>query len=517
MSSMNETNPPRICVPVCEQYARNLTQAITRAVVDADVIEVRLDCLLPAELDAALHDLRQLLRSCPRPVILTLRPAEQGGYRELNRSERIAFWSERVGGNDVYADFADIELDLASSDMEGKELDWNRVVCSHHDFAGVPTDLEKVYERMTATPARILKIAVQVNDATDCLPVFHLLERARREKREMIAIAMGEAGIATRILAPSRGAFLTYGALDDAHQTAPGQISARELRELYRVHQLNEQTEITGLIGAPVKHSVSPHMHNAAFAARGLNAVYLPFEVRDLSAFVTRMAHPRTREIEWNLRGFSVTAPHKSVVMQHLDWIDEAAREIGAVNTIVIEDDMLRGYNTDASAFLAPLQERLNNLRGANCAIIGAGGVARGALWSLRKAGARLNVFARDQARAQMLADEFDAHAYHLAGASFKNFDVVINATPLGTRGISEDETPADAAQLQGARIAYDLVYNPCETLFLREARAAGCEVIGGLAMLVNQAAAQFELWTNKTPAQDVMREAAEKQLMKAE
>ncbi len=514
---MNESNPPRICVPVCEQYARNLTQAITRAAVDADVIELRLDCLLPAELDAALRDLRQLLRACTRPVILTLRPAEQGGYRELNRSERIAFWSERGGDNDVYEGFADIELDLASGYVEWKELDWNRVVCSHHDFAGVPADLEKIYERMAATPARILKIAVQANDATDCLPILHLLERARREKREMIVIAMGEAGIVTRILAPSRGAFLTYGASDETHRTAPGQIGARELRELYRIHQLDEQTEITGLIGSPVKHSVSPQMHNAAFAAQRLNAVYIPFEVRDLSAFMRRMAHPRTREIEWNLRGFSVTAPHKSEVMQHLDWIDNAAREIGAVNTVVIEDSALRGYNTDAAAFLQPLQQRINNLRDANCAIIGTGGAARGALWSLRQAGAHLNVFARKQAHAQTLADEFGAHAHHLAGASFKNFDVVINATPLGTRGISENETPATRSQLQGARIAYDLVYNPCETLFLREAIAAGCKVIGGLSMLVNQAATQFELWTNETPVRDVMREAAEQQLMKAE
>ncbi len=514
---MNETNPPRICIPVCEQYARNLTQAIARAAVDADVIELRLDCLLPAELDAALRDLRQLLRACSRPVILTLRPAEQGGHRELNLTERRALWSNHIGYNDEFADFADIELDLASDYMEREELAWDRVICSHHDFAGVPADLEKIYERMAATPARILKIAVQANDATDCLPVFHLLERARREKREMIAIAMGEAGIATRILAPSRGAFLTYGASDETHRTAPGQIGARELRELYRVHQLDEQTEITGLIGSPVKHSVSPHIHNAAFAACGLNAVYIPFEVRDLSAFVTRMAHPRTRESKWNLRGFSVTAPHKSAVMQHLDWIDNAAREIGAVNTIVIKDDALHGYNTDAAAFLAPLQEKLNNLRDANCAIIGAGGAARGALWSLRKAGARLNVFARNQASAQTLADEFGAHAHHLAGASFKNFDVVINSTPLGTRGINENDTPAVATQLQGARIAYDLVYNPCETLFLREASAAGCKVIGGLSMLVNQAAAQFELWTNETPVRDVMREAAEQQLMKAE
>ncbi|MGI8655721.1 MAG: shikimate dehydrogenase [Pyrinomonadaceae bacterium] len=517
---MNEAKHPRICVPICVSHARDLPQMLERAAHVADIIELRLDCLDGAQFDTALQELGALLHANVRPLILTFRPAEQGGQRALDFFDRVGFWSSGwrswYGGKNQKPELVDIELDLLDSCHVWKFnelIEQQRVICSHHDFVGIPADLVKIYERMAATSARILKIAVQADEITDCIPIFQLLERARLEGREMIAIAMGEAGVATRILAPSRGAFLTYGAQDEAHQTAPGQLSAKDLRELYRVHQLNERTDITGLIGAPVAHSVSPHMHNAAFAARKVNAVYVPFEVRNLEAFIRRMAHPRTRELVWNLRGLSVTAPHKSEVLNYLDWIEPSAREIGAVNTIVFEDDALHGYNTDADAFLAPLKNMIGDLRDARCAVIGAGGASRGVLWSLRHAGANATVFARNEGRAQKLAEQFSADARKLDGANFKNFDAVINATPLGTRGTSENETPAVASQLEGASIAYDLVYNPHETCFLREARHGGCKVIGGLQMLVDQAAAQFELWTKETAPQDVMREAAEKQL----
>jgi shikimate dehydrogenase len=200
----------------------------------------------------------------------------------------------------------------------------------------------------------------------------------------------------------------------------------------------------------------------------------------------------------------------------HIADVKPSAREIGAVNTIVIEGDELHGYNTDAPAFISPLQSKIKNLRDARVAIIGAGGAARSALWSLRKEEARVVVFARRPDRAQALARNFDANAEHLAGANFDGFDLVVNATPLGTRGDSETETPVVAAQLRGAHLAYDLVYNPTDTRFLREAAQAGCEVVGGLEMLVAQATAQFKLWTGEDAPLEVMRAAAEKRLQGA-
>jgi shikimate dehydrogenase len=362
---------------------------------------------------------------------------------------------------------------------------------------------------MAATPARVLKIAVKAKDITDCIPLFNLLERARSENREMIALAMGVEGTATRILGPARGAFLTYGALDAKNTSAPGQLSASELRELYRADRLNQRTEIMGLVGSPVSHSLSPHIHNEAFKALDLNAVFLPFQVRDAGTFLRRMIHPATREIDWNLRGLSITAPHKIRVMEHLDWIEPSARAIGSVNTIVVEGDALHGYNTDAVGLLSPLNAEDVVLRDARCAVIGAGGAALSAIWSLQREGARVTLFARNVEKALPVADKFGVVCRELEGASFDGFDLVINATPLGTRGAMEGETPALSNQLRGARLAYDLVYNPQETRFLREAREAGCDCLGGLGMLVTQAAEQFRLWTGHAAPLDAMNRAA--------
>ena len=505
----------RVCVPVCESRAIDLRQAVARVSEVADIIELRLDYLQGDELFKALRGLPALISASTRPIIVTLRPIEQGGQREMDNLTRIIFWVEHFLYGKPHVDFADIELDLAQlfeqrEKDEGKELlNWERVICSQHYFAGPPVDLWKTFRQMASSPARILKIAVQANDITDCIEIFRLLEHARHEGREMIVVAMGEAGIATRILSPSRGAFLTYGSSDEDHASAPGQIGAAELRNIYRVHKLNSETEIMGLVGSPVSHSLSPRIHNAAFDALNMNAVYIPFEVRDAGEFLRRMAHPRTREIKWRLRGLSVTAPHKSDVVKHLDWIEASAQEIGAVNTIVVEDEGLRGYNTDVAALLVPLLEKGLSLRGARCAVVGAGGVARCALWSLRQKGVRVTVFARDVLKAKPTAEKFGADCRELEGASFDGFDLVINATPLGTRGEREDETPALANQLRGARMAYDLVYNPGDTRFLREARAAGCETASGLAMLIAQASEQFRLWTGKAAPLEVMNNAA--------
>jgi 3-dehydroquinate dehydratase/shikimate dehydrogenase len=511
---MEETNRVRICVPVCVSSVRALNHLSLLASEVGDLTELRFDCVESTELAQCLKESRKLMDSLDHPVIITFRPAEQGGKRALAHETRLQFWLfDKPNG----AAFFDIEFGLvtglASSTFTQDYLNWQTVICSHHDFVGVPADLEQLYERMASTPARILKIAVQADDVTDCIPVFKLLERARREGREMIAIAMGAAGIATRILGPSCGAFLTYGALETEHATAPGQLTARELRELYHIDAINRQTQIMGLIGLPVGHSVSPHIHNAAFAAAGVNAVYIPFEVRDAKSFFGRMVHPRTREIDWNLRGLSITAPHKATVMDYLDWVEPAAQEIGAVNTVVVVGDALHGYNTDATSVLQPVIEKLGSLRDSGCAIIGAGGAASAALWSLRREGARVAVFARNVEKANSLAKKFSARCEDLEAGSFDGFDLVINATPLGTCGQLENETPAISNQLRGARFAYDLVYNPTETRFLREARDAGCETLGGLSMLVQQATEQFKLWTGTDAPIEIMRDAAERAL----
>jgi 3-dehydroquinate dehydratase/shikimate dehydrogenase len=507
-----KNSPAKICVPVCVERSSELLTAIQRASAIADVIELRLDYLAENEREAALSILKRWLNSSDNAAILTFRPAEQGGHTAADLDTRRRFWTSLISLSGQA--WFDMELDLVLNfadepQTEDRSIDWSRVICSHHDFTGIPSQLDQLYQRMAATPARILKIAVRADDAPDCLPVFRLVERAQREGREMIAIAMGQSGIMTRILGPSRGSFLTYGAIDDEGASAPGQLTARKLRDVYRIDKLVQQTEVIGLLGNPVGHSLSPQIHNAAFHAAGVNAVYIPFEVRDVDQFMRRMADPRSRELDWNLRGLSVTAPHKSLVMKSLDWIEPTAKAIGAVNTIGIRDDEMCGYNTDAAGFLAPLKQKFGSLRGARCAIIGAGGGARAALWALRSEGAEVTLFVRDASKTENEPSEFEVESYPISAASFNGFDVVVNATPLGTRGALEEQTLATAEQFRGVRLAYDLVYNPLETRFLREARAAGCGTLGGIEMLLAQAVEQFKIWVGKDPDVEVMRAVA--------
>jgi 3-dehydroquinate dehydratase/shikimate dehydrogenase len=508
-----ENKPAKICVPVRVSRASELREALARAAKVADIIELRLDYLDDGDLIEVTQHLSDYLRESDLPKILTFRSIDQGGnIAEIE--QRRKFWLSL--GQLPEDCLIDLELDLANEFAQNASpgsFDWRNVICSFHDFAGFPKNLETIYEQMAATPAHILKIAVQTTDATDCLPIFDLPGRAQSEGREIIAIAMGPAGVMTRILGPSRGSFLTYGSLGHESATAPGQVTARDLRQIYRIDQIDRDTEIFGIIGKPVGHSLSRQIHNAAFAAAKVNAVYLPFEVTDANEFLRRMVRPESRELDWNLRGLSVTAPHKSAVMDRLDWIDTAAKAIGAVNTIVIREGQMRGYNTDATAFILPLREKFGSLEKLPCAIVGAGGGARAAAWALREAGAKVTLFARDAAKAQIVAEDLGVDYQSLARADFENFKIVINATPLGTRGLTEDQTVATAEQLRSVRLAYDLVYNPLETRFLREARAAGAQTLSGIEMLIAQAIEQFKLWTGAQPDIGVMREAAMKAL----
>ncbi len=529
-----------ICVSLAAPRVAELIPAMRGAAHHADIFEIRADYFNEAERQVFLNELPALLEHITRRVIITLRSREQGGHvfneeQPLNIHARADFHTRALQLLIPHDGLIDIELDLARHFQKSEQssaqpsaqasqssmmtaLDWRHVICSHHDFDGGANNIEAAYQELSATPARIMKSAITARDVIDCLPVIRTLRQAtnnaKHEGRELVLLAMGGAGVMTRILAPLFGSFLTYAAVDGKHATAPGQVTAAAMHDLYRVSKLDENTFITGLIGNPVAHSLSPHIHNRAFAARDVNAIYVPFETHDLDAFMRRMVHPKTRETDWNLRGLSVTAPHKQNIIPYLDDMDDAAREVGAVNTIVIKGDRLHGYNTDARAALVPLAG-LIDLYGKHVAVIGAGGACRAVLWSLRRAGARATVYARDTTRAAAVAQAYGAKCEKLGEGNFAHFDVVINTTPLGTRGTPhERETPAVAAQLRGARIVYDLVYNPSETPLMKEARNASCLAVGGLDMLIAQAAAQWMLWTGQDAAPiDVMRESARDEL----
>lgn len=270
-------------------------------------------------------------------------------------------------------------------------------------------------------------------------------------------------------------------------------------------------TQQVGLIGWPVAHSVSPAMHNAAFQALDLLWRYalMPTPPGEVGTALARLKAQ-------DYRGANVTVPHKQAVMPHLDEIAEAARAIGAVNTIVVYRDRLVGHNTDAAGFLAALREAGFEPAGKRALVLGAGGAARAVIYALNRAGCDVAVHNRTVRRAGELIRALAVPARlvpDLAEIEPAAFDLLVNATPAGMTPHVDASPWPEALPLPARWAVYDLIYNPAETRLLSRARAAGATAIGGLGMLVHQGALAFELWTGQSPPVEVMRAAAQNAL----
>lgn len=525
-------NNGKICVSVCAATADEFIADIRRAEELADVIELRFDKLDAEQFELFLVALKELKPTINKPFLAAMHDTVQKfTVDDLQLPQNFEVWEQILASDAI--DFIDpFQGGILAMLIE----DWNNVenlpphyrpfienarkhalICSFHDFEGVPDDLESKYEWMKETPASVIKIAVTAADLPDSIAIWKILERAASENKSFIPIAMGAAGKWTRILGLAHGAFMTYASLDACRETAPGQVTAKELIEDYRARELDDKTEVYGILGHPVAHSVSPEMHNAAFKFHDLNAVYIPFEVNNLDEFIARMVKPETREIDLNFKGFSVTIPHKQAIIKHLDFIDPTAKEIGAVNTVKIVDGRLHGYNTDAEGFIEPLKQTYGDLKDANVAIFGAGGSARACVYALKQAGAVITIFARNSDKARTFADEFnidfDEFLIDDQSPRTRNFDILVNTTPLGMTGRFENRTPARAHQIEKIKLVYDLVFNPLETRLMKEADKVNVAKIGGAAMLVAQGAAQFKIWTGKDAPVKEMTEAVLKKL----
>ena len=528
-------NNGKICVSVCAETADELIEQIKRAENLADVIEIRFDCLEPSEGTLGLSKISNF--KFQNSILATLRIENKSAEfffgnisnQQILQERTAAFWRRIRLWKKILSldnlDYLDFEDDLFIGFMKLKIFDEkvfqnHEIIFSHHDFTGTYQNLIKLYQNFSYADefnikCDIIKIAVQANEITDSIPVWKLLESAKSENKEIIPISMGEAGKWTRILGLAHGAFLTYAALDSGKETAPGQVSAEDLIEVYRAKELDENTEVYGIIGNPVSQSVSSYMQNAAFKFHNLNAVYIPFEVANLDEFIEKFVREETREVELNLKGFSVTIPHKQAILNHLDFIDEDAQKIGAVNTIKIMDGKIYGYNTDAHGFIEPLKNAYGDLNNVKVAVIGNGGAARACVYALKKENADVTIFARNPEKAENLASEFNVNLKKLGTrhSALGTQEILVNATPSGMKGKFENETPFIAEQLKGLNLVYDLVFNPFETKLLSEADKANVPKIGGLAMLIAQGMQQFEIWTGKNAPLEEMSRAALKKL----
>lgn len=501
-------NQKSIAISIAAPTLQEALSRIPEAESLADVIEFRLDSLMDLPLDNALPGVRQLVEATNLPVILTfhVHTRRPGGFIPT-LEQQVAFWRSLfalAGGRPIYFD---LDLRLAEWFHSMKEpVPWKNVIVSYHNFKETPTTLMEIYKRMKAMPAGILKIATQAQNISDNLSLFTLCQQAQRQQKPIIGLAMGDAGVMSRILSPVWGGILTFGSLRPGEQTAPGQLTAKELRHVYRVPELSDAWHITGIIGNPVAHSLSPQLHNAAYKHLHLDWVYLPLLVTDLRRFMGEFVNPSSRRWRWNLRGLSVTIPHKVEILSYLDQLDPVAECVGAVNTVVVESGRLVGYNTDVEGAMRPLRERLD-LKGIRAVVLGAGGAARAVGFGLRQAGAQVQILARNLASARELAARLGGQAGSLADVATVEYDVLINATPVGLPEFSQNSLVPTSA-LRPGTIVFDLIPRRETTPLLKEAQAAGCRTISGLEMLVYQAAQQFELWTHQSAPLEVMFQA---------
>lgn len=457
-------------------------------VTRADMVELRLDGVQDVDVARVLH-------ARARPVIVTCRPAWEGGSFEGSEEQRRALLAQALDGG---AEYVDVEWRAGFADLIAR--DPRRVVLSSHDFQDVPGDLASRAAAMRHTGAGTIKIAVAASRLSDALPL-----RPIAAEGNAVVIAMGDAGLPSRLLASIFGSRWTYA----GNAVAPGQIPAARMLDEFRFRAIGRSTTIFGVVGTVGLHSMSPIMHNAAFGAAHLDAVYLPLRAADFDDFLTFAD-------ALDVRGVSVTIPFKLDALRAARDADELTRRVGAANTLRRRHaDAGAGHpkaewdatNTDVAGFLEPLDAIYpGSLTGARASIMGAGGSARAVCVALTQRGAVVTVHARRREQATEVAT--------LCGASIGSWppppgswDLLINSTPLGGPG-ARNESPLPGGPFDGT-LVYDLTYGERESPLLHDARKAGCLTLDGLPMLVAQAERQFEWWTGQRPPEGLMKSAA--------
>ncbi len=472
-----------------------LTHARREAESGETFLEVRLDYLAkPMDGVAAITE---FLAKEPDVVLLaTCRRHQNHGKYNGSVDEQMRILEAAI---DAGAKAVDVEIEtgeVARNAVEHlRSKAW--VILSYHNFGGTPA-VEPILKRMTRIPADAYKLVTTAKKPSDSLRVLSLAQA--HPKTPLIMLAMGESGLTSRVLATAFGGLYTYAAPNASEGTAPGQISARTLRQLYRVEKFGKAAKIFGVIADPVRHSISPAVHNRAFQSKRMDAVYLPFlvhtaQLKDYFSLAEKLP----------VSGFSVTIPHKQKVIRYLDIVDPLARRIGAVNTVWRKGGKWRGANTDVDGVLIPLKKKLD-LPQANILVAGNGGAARSAAFALADAGANVSITGRNADRVRALAKLVDATAYTPDQAEAEYFDAIVHCTPLGMwpnvdQCFFKNRIPAD--------VVFDMVYNPLETQLIKRAREEGKEVVPGLQMFVEQAVRQFEIFTGDNAPRAAMEKAA--------
>lgn len=478
----------RICVAISEVDAASALavakDTITRG---AESLEFRFDAMpvLPDDLTP--------FKELTVRRIATLREKDQGGAWEGNIEKKWEFlWRAAEAGFDVDLEFGHPLIARAHI------LKPSRVIISYHDLKKTPST-SRVIETLVECSARadMAKAAFTVRTMKDLDQVVEGGMWFGLSRERFTIIGMGELGTVTRVLAHKLGCTLAYASSEPGRETAPGQL------DLETMKWLGKEPLVTGLVGYPVDHSISPSLHNAAFHAAGVRGIYLKWVTLsdELDEFLDVVD-------ALGVKGFNVTIPHKETIIPNLDRLDPVAEKIGAVNTVTNEDGKLIGRNTDVIGVERTFEKNGVDIDGKMALVLGAGGASRSVCSFLASKGAEVDITNRTMGKAESLAKAFSGTtAVGRRVAEEKQYDIIVNCTPLGMKGFPQEMSISPHVLREG-QFVMDTVYNPAVTPLLAEASRKGAVAVNGKDMLIYQALASFELWTGKVAEYDVMERA---------
>ena len=540
-----------ITVQDTEDIASALECAGAEAQRGATIVEWRVDTL--AQTDNALESVALLVKNSPLPCIVTIRAAAEGGAYVGHESARLELLIAICKLN-LPPSYIDLELAAFQASADFKKQftaakTSTRLILSAHDFQSRPADLSKRIGAMwSESLCSVAKIAWRARSVRDNLEAFELL---RHQSKPTIALCMGQFGIASRVLAPKFGGFLTYARPDNEIGTAPGQLTAQEFIHVYSFARITPATNLFAVVGWPIEHSLSPLLHNAAFTATQFNGAYVPLAIPPEWEHFKASLGEMVASPVLNLRGLSVTLPHKEHALR---WCkqqggigDVVSEWCGAANTLLFSDNgQTRAHNTDAPAAVATLAAALgihehisaalasgnamhiaandkslvthtrDQWRRQHVLVLGAGGVARAVIAGLALAGSRVTIANRTHTKAAQLATHFNARdidganqsrvqAVELENIPAHSFSAIVNCTSAGMTGSgaeSVDPLPI-LFEIKSGTVVMDTVYRPRETSLLQRGRAAGAVIVDGTEMFLRQAALQFELFTKNQIVSD--------------
>jgi len=516
----------KLTVPIAAKNPDQAGKQVKAALKDgAEMLELRADYLenLSVELVKNLIAYVKNAGDEQLPMIVTCRDEQQGGVMGYPQQLRVDVLTSALRAG---AEFIDFEYDnyLSIENQEKIRLALSqsskgRLILSAHNFETGFADIGKLYRNILAVcPEAIPKLVYTANHINDCFEAFDLLHQSSGER---IVFCMGQAGLISRIITKKLGGFVTFASIDNQSATAPGQLTIEQFKKFYSYDDIKSDTGLFGVIAEPVAHSLSPAIHNACFAQKRMNKLYLPLLVEGGQQEFDSFLHNALFRKWLNFGGFSVTIPHKqsalNFVKSYGGFIEPLAEKIGAVNTLIINTDgKLSAYNTDYSAALDAITSELRIsravLKDMPVAVVGAGGVARAIVAGLSDAGAKIKIYNRTVTRGENLAAEFNCEFAPLDDLPNIDAKLLINCTSIGMHP-NIDETPIPQEYLKEDMAVFDTVYNPADTLLLKQAQQAGAKTIDGISMFVNQGLAQFKLFTNTEGDAELMRKTVVEKL----